>query len=380
MTNNNRPQQGVPLPALTRRAMGALAAGAGAATLLPFGARPARAATEINWMSWQGYDACYHTGDYLEANDIDFNATYVNANEEIVAKLNAGGVGTYDSAMIYFGFVKLMAQAGLLEPIDESRIDVLANNEIMPEFRDLDALNWDGKRWGLPWTWGSGPCVYDPAATAAPQSWKDLWSEEYRGKVVMLNDPLGALMIYGKVLGGAEVPTLITHDQLKTTIDGLIDLKKNYARAVAVSFGEAADMFARNEVTVMNVGWEAMVGFCAEKGKEVALTLPEEGTYMFLDCIVIPKDAPHLDITYDLTNLCMGKDAQVELAATLGQAVVNLRAAEEVSPENRAMYGYENLAEISEKIHLYPMPPTESDGEHATMDDIFAEFERFSKA
>ena len=368
------------LPTVSRRALGGLTAGAGAAALLPWPLSPAQAETAINWMSWQGYDECYHTGSYLEDNDIEFNATYVNANEEIITKLNAGGVGNYDTSIIYFGFVKLMAQAGLLEPIDESRIEVLTNGTIMPEFANLEALRWDGQLWGLPWTWGSGPLVYDPAATAAPESWLDLWSEEYRGKIAMLNDPLGNLMIYGKVIGGAEVPTIITHEQLQKTIDGLIDMKNNYARAVAVSFGEAADMFARGEVTVMNVGWEAMIGFCAEKGKVVDITFPKEGTYMFLDCLIIPKDSPHPDIAYDLTNLCLGKQAQIDLAASLGQAVVNLEAAMEVSQENRDMYGYDHMTEIAEKIHLYPMPPTESDGVHATMDDIFAEFERFMQA
>ena len=72
-------------------------------------------------------------------------------------------------------------------------------------------------------------------------------------------------------------------------------------------------MFARNEVIVPALGWEAVVGFAAEKGKEITFHIPEEGTLMFMDCLVIPTDAPNRDVAYDLANVCTSVEGQLKL-------------------------------------------------------------------
>jgi len=369
------------LAPISRRQLGMGALGAGAlATAGSLGLRPARAATDVYWIGWQGYDECFHATDYIETNDITFNTTYINSNEEVITKLQAGGVGQYDVSTMYFGYVQMMAAAGLIDPIDESKIDVLVEGTLIQQFLEKDALRWDGQLYGVPWTWGTLPCMYDPAATTPPARWKDLWNEEYRGKVVMIHDPLGNLMVWIPAITGNYNPNLTTHAQLKETIDAMIDLKKNHARAMAQSYGEAADMFARNEVTVSALGWEAMVGFAAEKGKVIDFQIPEEGTLMFMDCLIIPKAAPHPEMAYDLANICLSVPGQELLAANLGQAITNTAAVPLVSEENREMYRYDDMAVISSQAHLYPMPPLESDGTHATYDDMLEEYERLLQA
>ena len=101
---------------------------------------------------------------------------------------------------------------------------------------------------------------------------------------------------------------------------------------------------------------------------------------MFMDCLIIPTDTPHRDVAYDLANTCLSLAGQESLAASLGQAITNLEAVPLVSQENRDMYRYDDMSVISEKAHLYPVPPTESDGVHATFDDMLQEYERLLAA
>ena len=368
-------------PRITRRGFNAALAAGGLAAFGPATLRPATAATDVYWMGWQGYDECFHATDYLEKNDITFNTTYINSNEEVLTKLQGGGLGKYDVTTMYFGYMHLMAQNGLIEPIDEDRVQVLVEDKILPEFRRLDALVWDGRLWGIPWTWGTVPMMYDPVALPTPPArWKDLWDPKYQNKIVMIQEPVGTLYVWIPAITGNRTPNLSTHAQVKETIDALINLKKNHARAMAQSFGEAADMFARNEVTVSALGWEAMVGFAAEKGKTITFHIPEEGTMMFMDCLVIPARAPNRDVAYDLTNVCTSVEGQLKLAEILGQAVVNLDAISEVAQENRDMYRYDDMSQISRKATLHPVPPLEPDGTHATFDDMIEEYERLLRA
>ena len=362
--------------ALTRRhaAAGLLAAGAAGA----LSARPARADTKVSWMGWQGYDECYAAGTYLQDHGITMEKTYINANEEIITKLQAGGVGQVDLITMYFGYLPIMAAMGVLEPFDLSKVPNGAN--VIPEFLNHEAIRYEGQLYGVPWTWGSLPLMYDPAATAAPASWMDILKDEYKGKVVMIHDPLGNIMVWGRTVTGAENSTILTHAQLKETVDFLINVKKNHARAFASSYGEASDMFARGEVVVSALGWEAMVGFAAAAGKEIAFTIPQEGTAMYMDCLCIAKDAPHPEESYGLANECLSVEGQARAAEILTQGITNLDTLPKLSDANKAMYAYENISEFVKVARLYPMPPTESDGTIATYDEILEEYDRLLKA
>ena len=58
------------------------------------------------------------------------------------------------------------------------------------------------------------------------------------------------------------------------TVDLLIDIKKNQARAFFASYGDMADAFARNEVTASAIGWEAVAVWAKGKGKTISVNLP----------------------------------------------------------------------------------------------------------
>lgn len=340
--------------------------------------RTAFAEDPFVWMGWQGYDGCFQGGKALESHGLSMSPTYINANEDIITKLQAGGVGQVDLATIYFGYLPILVGAGLVEPIDESRLKSIG--AIFPEFLNNDALRFDGKLYGVPFTWGSFPMVYDPAAVAAPTSWKDVLKDEYKGKVLLVDDPVALVQIWAPIVTENKDPGALSPDDLKKTIDFLIDLKKNHARALAPGYGEAADMFARNEVVISAVGWEAMVGFAAAKGKEIKYVVPQEGTAIFMDCLCIPKSSPHLDAAYDMTEACLSVDGQMTVANELSQAVVNKDAAAGVPAENKTMYQYENLAKLFETARLYKFFPLESDGSVVTYDQMLEEYQRFQKA
>src|SRR5690606_30416326 len=170
------------------------------------------------------------TGSFLADNDIDFQPTFISSNEEIITKLQAGGLGRTDIITMYFGYLPLMAEAGLLEPIDPSRIENFS--KLVPQFTSQEAIRWNGELYGVPWNWGSLPVMYDPAVvTSPPESWLDILKPEYKGKVAMVDDPLGNLLIWGTVVTGKPMGTLLTKEEMTQVIDKLIEIKTQHARA-----------------------------------------------------------------------------------------------------------------------------------------------------
>lgn len=354
--------------------MGAVAG----ASALGMSAGPAAAATTMTWMGWQGYETPIKSGTFLKDNDIDFQPTFIASNEEIISKLQAGGIGKTDIVSMYFGYLKLMLEGGLIETIDESKIT--AFSKLIPEFTSNPAIRVDGKLLGVPWNWGSLPLMYDPAVVpAAPESWLDIFKPEYKGKVAMVDDPLTYLLIWGTVTTGRPDGTLITKEELAKLVDQQILLKKEHARAFFPSYGDMGDAFARNEVVVSNLGWEAVAVWVKAKGKEIRYTIPKEGTGLFMDCLVIPKDAPNIDLTYKMINHILSPEPQKIFATEQSAGITNIEAVPSLPQELVDAYGYASLADKLTKARLQPMPPTESN-EWATYDDFLKEYGRIQKA
>ena len=131
MHNEQRTTSGVPFG---RRSFvaGAAALTAGIAT----GLRPAFADTQVVWVGWQGYDEPLKLGSFLADNGISLATTYINTNEEIITRLQAGGAGQTDLITIYFGHIPILVAADLLEPIDESKLPGI--EDVFPEFLNVD--------------------------------------------------------------------------------------------------------------------------------------------------------------------------------------------------------------------------------------------------
>ncbi|WP_119274711.1 ABC transporter substrate-binding protein [Taklimakanibacter deserti] len=364
---------------LSRRGLMKASLALGAAALAGLPVREAKASTTMTWMGWQGYETPIKAGTFLKDNDIDFQPTFIASNEEIITKLQAGGIGKTDIITMYFGYLPLMAQGGLLEPIDPGKIPLFG--ELIPQFTNNEAIRESGKLYGVPWNWGSLPLMYDPEAVKTPpESWQDLFKPEFKGKVAMVDDPLGNLLIWGTVVTGKPMGTLLTREELAKVIDTLIDLKKNQARAFFASYGDMADAFARNEVTASAIGWEAVAVWAKAKGKVIKYTIPKEGTGMFMDCLCIPKDAPHPDLTYRMINHIVSPEPQKIFATEQSAGITNLKTVPMLPQELAQSYNYADLDGFMKKARLQPVPPSEYDGKTASYGDFLQEYARLQKA
>jgi len=355
-----------------------LAALTGAGTCLTLGVSPAFAQTTVAWVGWQGYDEPLKVGSFLKDNGIALATTYINSNEEIITKLQAGGAGQVDFITIYFGHLPILIAADLVEPIDESKVAGIA--EIFPEFLNVDAIRKDGKLYAIPFTWGTLSMVYDPAATAKPTSWKDALKDEVKGKVAMVDDMTGLLATWAPIVTGTKTPTRITKDELNKTIEFLIDIKKSHARTFSASYGEAVDLFARGEVVTSVIGWDAMVGFAAAKNKVLDFVLPKEGAMTFMDTLAIPKGAPNRDLAYKMLGQCISPGGQKTIADSLTQAVITKAALPLIDEKNKQIYHYDNLPALFEKAHFYQFWPLEPEGDFVTHEQVQEEYQRFLKA
>jgi len=338
------------------------AAMAGAVALLP---RSAAAKTQVNWLGWQGYDQPLKTEGFLDKEGIELAATYLGNNDEIVTKLAAQA--PIDIVTPYMGYVPGLREAGLIQPIDTAKVPNLP--KVLPVFRNDSNLFVDGVHWSVPITWGGGPMNYDPSAVQ-PTSWFDLEKPEYKGKIAMFDDAVGMMLTASIMVSGAKVASLVTPAQLDEVKKYCIKLKKEHARAIFPSYGEGADAMVRGEVVMTLGGAEWLPAIVAQK-KKLAYTYPKEGCFGFIDSYVIPKSAPHPDLSHAMANHMLTVPAQIELTKN-NYAVLTEEAIAALTGPAATMYPYKNMASFQEHCHFFPMAPQESTAEVAGWPDWLA--------
>ena len=350
------------MPGMSRRSFMAASAAMGATSMMP---NTARAATQVNWLGWQGYDDPLRTGTFLADSGIDLAATYLSSNDEIVTKLAARA--PIDIVTPYMGYVPYMREANLIQPINRSKVPNL--DKVLPVFLNDSNINADGALWGVPLSWGGGPMVYDPAVVQ-PTSWHDLEKPEFKGKIGIMDEALGMMLTTSIFVSGADVASLITPKQLEEVKKYLINLKKVHARAIFPSYGEAADAMARGEVVMTLGGAEWLPAIVAEK-KELAYIYPKEGCFAFLDSYVIPASAPNVDLAHAMANHILTVPAQLTLTAN-NYAVLTSDAIEALPDNKKTMYPYHDIAKFQERCTFFPMTPTETDGSFASWPEWLA--------
>jgi spermidine/putrescine transport system substrate-binding protein len=354
------------LPVRSRReflhAAAASAIVAGAASVL---SKRAFAKTQVNWLGWQGYDQPLQTEGFLEKEGIELAATYLANNDEIVTKLAAQA--PIDIVTPYMGYVPGLRDAGLIQPIDTSKVPNLP--KALPLFREDSNLFVDGVHWSVPITWGGGPMVYDPAVLE-PTSWFDLEKPEYKGKIALFDDAVGMMLTASIMVSGAKVASLVTPAQLEEVKKYCIKLKKEHARALFPSYGEGADAMVRGEVVMTLGGAEWLPAIVAEK-KKLAYTYPKEGCFGFIDSYVIPKSAPHPELGHAMANHMLTVPAQLELTKN-NYAVLTQEAIDALTGRAATMYPYKDMASFQELCRFFPMAPSESDGTVAAWPDWLA--------
>jgi spermidine/putrescine transport system substrate-binding protein len=232
------------------------------------------------------------------------------SNEDMLAKLQAGGIGQYDIVVPTGYMVEIMVKQGLAEPLDLSKIPnyqyVDDRFKKMP-FDAGDPPHYVAKDWG---TTGFGYRAKYVKET--PTTWADFWTlttGKYSGKVNVLDsspEVIGAALKKNGFGYNSVDPT-----ELKTALNDLLALKPHLASISSdyIAQVESGDFW-------MALGWNGdFASVKSNKGSEdVVYVIPSEGTEFWVDTWVIPKNAPHpaaahAFIDFILTPSVQGKES-----------------------------------------------------------------------
>ncbi|MDT8896105.1 spermidine/putrescine ABC transporter substrate-binding protein [Halomonas sp. I1] len=251
---------------------------------------------------------------FEEKYDVEVVQNYFNSNPEMFAKLNAGGASQYDVIVPSNYYIPRLIETGLVKELDKSKLDNLDN--VMEQFADP---SYDpGARYSAPYQWGVTGIIYNTETFPdAPKSWSLLFDSEVNSQ-----HPFG-LMGDGQVnMGGACA--YLGHGYDCTSMEAwreaaklLIETKNRDTFSGFTDGTPALQQLARG---VTHAGLSYNGDFLFYKGEnpdafeKMEFMIPDEGAEMWVDAMMIPKEAPNPDMAYKFIDFILDAEIGAQLS------------------------------------------------------------------
>ncbi len=233
-------------------------------------------------------------------------------NEDMYVKMKNDS-SQFDVVIPSDYMIDRMIKDDMVQPLDASKIP--NREKVNTEFFSDMTFDADGT-YSVPYMWGTLGIVYDKTKVSpAPTSWDVLWDPQYEGRIVMMDsvrDTLGiALVRLGYSMNARD------EAQLEEAKNTLIEQKP---LVYAYRLDETKDMMVQSEsdLAVMYSG-DAYVALSGNENLEYVV--PEEGSNLWIDGMVITKDAKNVDNAHAFINFMTRPDIAAKNAEYIGYSI-----------------------------------------------------------
>lgn len=268
----------------------------------------------------------YNWGDYIDPSllkkfqketGIHVNLETFDSNEAMYTKIQQGGT-SYDLAVPSDYMIEKLRAAKLLLPLDKRRIKGLKH--VAKPF--LNQPFDTGNRYSIPYFWGTLGIVYNDKMVrpGAVQHWNDLWSPKYRDQVMLVDSARD-------VLGFALASD---HQSMNTTNQAVLKQAQRKLNRlgpnVKAIVGDEIKMYMAQDSAALAVDWSGDAAEMIANNAHLHYVVPDEGSNLWFDNLVIPKTAKHFDAIYRFLNFMLEPQNAAQNAAYVGYATPNAAA------------------------------------------------------
>lgn len=260
----------------------------------------------IRVLNWNDYIAPQVLKDFEKETGIRVEYRTFSTAEELKQALDNNE--EIDIAVPSNDTLPELIKAGKLQPLDLSQLPnrTHLDPQLMSKLAAFDPKN----RYAVPYLWGAvGLAVNTPQAEAAyggplPASWSVLFDPQQSSKLAscgisVLDAPeetLSILMNYqGRVLSDSSPR------QIKRAGNALQALRPNLRYVDSERYIED---LAHGKLCV-SLAWVGDALAAADAGQPVTFSIPQEGSILFIDNLVIPTNARRADLAHRFINYLM---------------------------------------------------------------------------
>ena len=247
--------------------------------------------------TWPNYHDIENFYAFTEATGAAVDVNVFGSNEEMLAKLQAGGSG-WDVFVPTNYTITTYVGEDLIEPLDLSKIPNYDAASFDQRFAGPGTV--DGQIYAVPKNWGTTGFAVNTSKSAGHEmaTWKEFWDVtrgDFSGRTMVHDYQLttigNALKYFGYSFNSVDPAELAEAEKL------LLDVKPHL---FAINSDYQPSM--RSGDAWMSMCWTGDGKQLNRDMPEIAYVLGREGGELWSDFYAIPKGAPHLDAAYALIN------------------------------------------------------------------------------
>ena len=248
----------------------------------------------------------YNWGEYIdpevltmfeEETGIDIVYEEFETNEILYPKISSGAIA-YDVICPSDYMIQRMIENDLLSEINFDNIPNLKNigKQYLERSRQFDTEN----KYSVPYCWGTVGILYNKMMVDEPvDSWSILWDPKYKDNILMQDSVRDAFGVTLKYLGYSL--NSIDLDELTEAKNLLIE-QKPLVQAYVID--QVRDKMIGNEAA-LGVIYSGEAIYTQKENPNLEYVIPKEGSNIWIDSWVIPKNAEHKENAEKFINfLC----------------------------------------------------------------------------
>ncbi|GGB40760.1 extracellular solute-binding protein [Virgibacillus dakarensis] len=281
-------------------------------------------ADELYFFNWGGYGDEAIIKDFEEKYGVKVIYDTFSSNQEMLTKLNKANV-PYDIVVPTDYIVERMIKQGLLAELDMDNIPNFKNIEEKFQKPEYDPGT-DGKKYSVPYMYGTEGIAYNETKVEKPTSYEDLWNPKYKGHVTIQNDSRESLTMALQKLGyDANKPN---EKNLKEAKQALIDLNPNILK-----YSSEPDADLVNGTAWISHTYNDSAARAYKENPNIKFVMPEEGGTIWVDNLVIPKTSKQKYTAEVFINFVLSAKVSAKLSENTPSSNPNEAAKELMSGE-----------------------------------------------
>mgnify|MGYP001015930346 FL=1 len=291
-------------------------------------------------------------GDYIdealltqfeEETGIQVNYTTMATNEEMMVKLEEADC-IYDVCFPSDYIIERLIQKDLLHELNKDNIPNL--QYIDERFLDLD---FDPEnKYSVPYMWGTVGILYNTTMVQEPvTSWDILWDETYADQILMydsIRDTIGvALMKLGYSINTRN------EADIQAAEEALIAQKP----IVQAYLGDPIKDRLISGGAAMGIVYSGDAMWCMYENPDLAYAVPETGSNLWFDNIIIPKTSDNTEAAEAFINFLCDPEVAAKNAEYIGYSTPNAAALEILGEEYINDPTYNPPQELLDKCEIF---------------------------
>lgn len=277
-----------------------------------------------NWGEYTGEEVL---GMFEEMTGAKVVMDNFDSNEQMYIKVANGE--SYDILVPSDYMIQRLIQEDMLQKLDKSKIQS-GLDQLNP---DVLGLPYDPNNdYSVPYFWGAVGIVYDKTKVSLEDLKKDgfgiFLDEKYKGDIYLYDSERDSFMMALKDLGYSMNTS--NEQELQVAYDWLVQSVQTMEPEIVTD--EIIDNMAQGR-KALGLIYSGDAAYVMSENEDMGFYMPETGTNIWSDAMVIPKNAKNVDLAHEFINFMCTYEAAMDNSSYVGYTSPNLEVMDELSSE-----------------------------------------------